>query len=132
VIPVSERSTFATPEQSLHVPEITRVTVSFAVRGRAVFRSIRIEVRSSRSASVGVVAKLVNVEAVKTFSEAADFTLDLDGARGSSLRQIDDSFDLLARQNANGFDRHMNGRTLKWRIFYRLLITLMIPLLDCD
>ena len=40
--------------------------VSFAVRGRAVFRSIRIEVRSSRSASVGVVAKLVNVEAVKT------------------------------------------------------------------
>lgn len=90
----------------LEVPEIAGVAVVWAVFGGAVFRSVGIKVRSGRRASIGVVAELVDVEAVESLLQPIDFSRDLDRAIGSFLRQTDDALDGLAGQDANGVDRH--------------------------
>ena len=41
-----------------------------------------------------------------SFRQAGDFPLDLDGTTGSALKQFDGALDLVALQDANGFDRH--------------------------
>jgi len=66
--------------------------------------------RPRRSAFVRLVAELVDVEAVFSFLQASDFPLDLDGTFGTLLGQIDDAFDQVAGQHANGFDDHDDKR----------------------
>jgi len=94
----------------VHIPEIARVAVRFAIIRRPVIRFARIEMRPRRSAFVRLVAELVDVEAVLSFLQASDFPLYLDGTFRTLLGQIDDAFDQVAGQHAYGFDDHDDKR----------------------
>lgn len=90
----------------LDVAQIARVAMILAVVRPSVIAFRGIEVFAGGRAAVGVVAVLVDVEAVKSFGEAGDRALHHNGTIGSFLRHIDDSFDEVTGQYANCFDYH--------------------------
>ena len=87
--------------------DISQITgVSDFIHGRAVGLPMRIEVSAGGSAAVGVVAKLVDVEAVLSFGEPAQLSLDGDRGADVRLREVNHAFHHLTVQNANSLQRH--------------------------
>lgn len=74
-----------------HVTQIAGV--SNLVHGGAVGFAMRVEVAPGGGAAVGVVAEFVDVEAVRSFGQAAHFALNGDGSPDVGLRKVDDAFD---------------------------------------
>lgn len=91
----------------LHVPQIPSMAMSLAVFRASVLSVVGIEVGAGRGASIGVVAKLVDMESMQAFGEPLDLALDADWAGRRVLRQIDDPLDRFAGQYADGFHRHL-------------------------
>jgi len=88
------------------VTQISRVPMIIAIRRRSVFAVVGVEMGAGGGASVGVVAKLVDVESMQTFGQPFDLALDVDGTLRRVLRQFHHAIDFLSIQDAHSFDGH--------------------------
>jgi len=80
---------------SLDVAEVAGV--ADLVGRRAVRLAVGVEVAAGRGAAVGVVAELVDVEAVKSFGQPAQFSLDGDGGADVGLGEVNRALDHFSR-----------------------------------
>ena len=69
--------------------------------------SMRIEVSARGSTPIRIVAKLVNVEAMRAFSQSAQFALNGDGGTAVGLGEVDNALDDVAGQHANCLQCHV-------------------------
>jgi len=88
------------------VAQIARVPMIIAIRRRSVFAVVGVEMGAGGGASVGVVAKLVDVESMQTFGQPLDFACDVDGTLRRVLRQLHHAIYFLSIQDAHSFDGH--------------------------
>merc|ERR1719244_1871537 len=89
-----------------HVAQITRVTMIIAIRRCSVFALVGVEMAAGGGASVGVVAKFVDVESMQTFGQPFDFARDGDGTLRRVLRQLHHAIDFFSIQDAHSFNGH--------------------------
>jgi len=88
-----------------HVAQIAGV--ADFIDGGAVRLAVRVKMSAGGSAAVGVVTELVDVKSVKSLVETAHFAGHGDGSGGVGLTELDNAFDHLSVQNANGIQRHL-------------------------
>merc|ERR1719510_1138202 len=77
-----------------NVAKISGMSFSFIVSGSAMFCLVRVVMRSGRSATIGVVTKLMDVEAMLASGQSRNFSGHCHGSISGLLIEMDNSLTL--------------------------------------